>query len=261
VYAWEKDSTYIRKPPFFLGFEKESAAFAEEEISGARCLAIFPDSTTTDHISPAGNIPCDSPAGKYLISRGVAEKNFNSYGSRRANHEVMIRGTFANIRIKNKMNPETEGGITADRDGNIVPIFDAAESWRGTPLIVFAGKEYGTGSSRDWAAKGPLLQGVKAVIAGSFERIHRSNLVGMGILPLEFIGSDSVDLLDIRGKESFTIRGLKEIKPRGELEIEKTPPQGPCSTFKVRVRIDTEHELKFWRSGGILNYVLKGFLE
>jgi aconitate hydratase len=184
LYAWEADSTYIRKPPFFDTFREDLKRDSFNDIEAARCLAIFPDSTTTDHISPAGNIPEDSPAGRYLISKGISSEDFNSYGSRRANHEVMMRGTFANIRIKNRMNPEIEGGYTKDKDGKTSAVFDAAESFHGSPLIVFAGKEYGTGSSRDWAAKGPMLQGVKAVIAESYERIHRSNLLGMGILPL-----------------------------------------------------------------------------
>jgi aconitate hydratase len=256
LFDWEPGSTYIRKPPFFDSFIEEAGSDKTKKITNARCLAIFPDSTTTDHISPAGNIAAHSPAGRYLISQGVEAEDFNSYGSRRANHEVMMRGTFANIRIKNLMNPNIEGGYTTDSKGQTAAIYDGAMSWKGTPLIVFAGKEYGTGSSRDWAAKGPKLQGVKAVIAKSYERIHRSNLLEMGILPLEFQQGASVDSLDIKGDETFSILGLNELHPSGELIIEIIRKNGGHEIFPVKVRIDTDLELKYWKAGGILNYVL-----
>ena len=261
IFAWEDGSTYIRKPPFFDSFNEDLTERKKSDIENARCLAILPDSTTTDHISPAGNIPAESPAGRYLQSMGCDTADFNSYGSRRANHEVLVRGTFANIRIKNRMTSGIEGGYTIDKNSNVVPIFDAAMSWNGTPLIVFAGKEYGTGSSRDWAAKGPLLQGVKAVIAESYERIHRSNLIGMGILPLEFTNEESANFLNIKGNETFTISGLKTIKPFGELAMKITKIDGGIAEIRLKVRIDTELELKYWQSGGILNYVLSGFLR
>ncbi|MCD6397551.1 MAG: aconitate hydratase AcnA [Spirochaetaceae bacterium] len=261
LYDWEENSTYIRKPPFFELFMEKSGIKKLANIENAKCLGIFPDSTTTDHISPAGNIAEDSPAGRYLVDRNITPAQFNSYGSRRANHEVMMRGTFANIRIKNKMLPGIEGGYTKDNNGETAAIFDAAMSWGETPLIVFAGKEYGTGSSRDWAAKGPSLQGVKAVIAMSYERIHRSNLLGMGILPLEFTENNSVDSLKISGDESFSIRGLSDIVPAGELEVKMELEDGNIKTFTVKVRIDTNLELEYWKAGGILNYVLLEFMK
>jgi len=261
LYDWESGSTYIRKPPFFDSFLEKSQKKEVSDIDGAKCLAIFPDSTTTDHISPAGNIAIDSPAGRYLISKDVKPGQFNSYGSRRANHEVMMRGTFANIRIKNRMLPGVEGGYTIDSEGNTSAIFDAAVSWKGSHLIVFAGKEYGTGSSRDWAAKGPSLQGIKAVVAESYERIHRSNLLGMGILPLEFINGNSVDSLGIKGDETYLIKGLRGIQPSGELTIDVKRTDGSLESFRVKVRIDTGLELKYWQAGGILNYVLAEFMK
>ena len=261
LYDWEKESTYIRKPPFFDSFADKSKEDKLADIINIKCLAIFPDSTTTDHISPAGNIAKDSPAGRYLTDRGTDPKQFNSYGSRRANHEVMMRGTFANIRIKNRMLPGIEGGYTKDSTGKTAAIFDAAMSWGEKPLIVFAGKEYGTGSSRDWAAKGPSLQGVKVVIAMSYERIHRSNLLGMGILPLEFTKKESVDTLKITGDESFMIKGLNNIEPGGELEVEIQLKDGSLKSFPVKVRIDTKLELEYWKAGGILNYVLLEFMK
>ncbi|MDC7226406.1 MAG: aconitate hydratase AcnA [Spirochaetales bacterium] len=260
-YSWEGDSTYIRKPPFFDEISKRARGGGFSEIKNARCLAIFPDSTTTDHISPAGNIPEDSPAGKYLTSRGISPEHYNSYGSRRANHEVMMRGTFANVRIRNKMLADIEGGYTKNSEGDLAAVFDAAMDWTNTPLIVFAGKEYGSGSSRDWAAKGPLLQGVKAVIAESFERIHRSNLVGMGILPLEFRKNENIESLGITGTEKFTISKLSEITPRGLLTVYIKGDDGKETSFPVIVRIDTERELLYWKKGGILNFVLSEFLD
>lgn len=261
LYDWEKESTYIRKPPFFDSFMEKSKVKEISDIEKAKCLAIFPDSTTTDHISPAGNIAEDSPAGRYLIDKNVDPSKFNSYGSRRANHEVMMRGTFANIRIKNRMIPGIEGGYTKDSNGETAAIYDAAISWEEAPLIVFAGKEYGTGSSRDWAAKGPSLQGVKVVIAMSYERIHRSNLLGMGILPLEFVKNDSIDSLKISGNESFSIKGLSKISPAGILDVEMILQNGSQTTFSAKVRIDTKLELEYWKAGGILNYVLLDFMK
>lgn len=230
-----------------------------EDIVGARCLAILPDSTTTDHISPAGAIPTGGPAGIYLKEHGVEPREFNSFGSRRGNHEVMMRGTFANIRIKNKMIPGVEGGFTKDPDGSTVPIYDAAVAWseKEVPLVVVAGKEYGTGSSRDWAAKGTLLLGVKAVMAESYERIHRSNLIGMGVLPLEFPSGESANALGLRGDETFTIRGLDAVVPRGTVTVTITGADGGSRDIKAPVRIDTAGELTYWRSGGILNTVLR----
>jgi aconitate hydratase len=260
-YEWETMSTYIRKPPFFESFLEDSQKEEVSDITDAKCLAIFPDSTTTDHISPAGNIALDSPAGRYLVSKGIDQKQFNSYGSRRANHEVMMRGTFANIRIKNRMIPGVEGGYTIDSEGNTSAIFDAAVSWDVSPLIVFAGKEYGTGSSRDWAAKGPSLQGVKMVVAVSYERIHRSNLLGMGILPLEFTDGNSIDTLGIKGNETFSLKGLGNIHPSCELTMEVKLKDGSSKSFPVKVRIDTGLELEYWKAGGILNYVLLDFMK
>ncbi|RKX91958.1 MAG: aconitate hydratase, partial [Spirochaetes bacterium] len=256
-YDWQDDSTYIRRPPFFDGFTETKGEIPD--IKGARCLAILPDSTTTDHISPAGNIPADGPAGRYLEAHGVQPQDFNSFGSRRGNHEVMMRGTFANIRIKNSMVPGTEGGFTRDPDGNTVSIFDAAESWmsRDVPLTVIAGKEYGTGSSRDWAGKGPMLQGVKFVIAESYERIHRSNLIGMGVLPLEFADGGSASSTGLDGSELFTVRGLDDLKPLQRLKVGVQFTNGAEIEIPVICRIDTSVEMDYWRSGGILTYVLR----
>jgi len=254
-YEWEEDSTYIRRAPFFDGLAKSGMS----DVLGARCLAIFPNSTTTDHISPAGSIPRDGPAGRYLAKRGIAFKDFNSFGSRRGNHEVMIRGAFANIRIKNAMADKREGGYTRGFDGQIVTIFDAAESWKkkGAPLIVLSGKEYGVGSSRDWAAKGPMLLGVRAVIAQSYERIHRSNLIGMGILPLEFQGGASAGSLGLNGTEEFSITGLGDIEPGQKLMAAAKTAAGKRIEIPVICRIDTSMEMNYWKSGGILAYVLK----
>jgi aconitate hydratase len=261
-YRWDPQSTYIRKPPFFEGMPRETPAIAD--IRGARCLAWLGDSVTTDHISPAGDISPRSPAGQFLIARGVTPEEFNGYGARRGNHEVMMRGTFANIRLKNRLAPGTEGWFTAllvpgPGEGSVTTIFEAAERYRtaGVPLIVLAGSEYGTGSSRDWAAKGPSLLGVRAVIACSFERIHRSNLVGMGVLPLEFAGGQSAESLGLNGRETFDIAGIAGARPLGELEVVATGDGGKRTRFATRIRIDTPQEWEYYRHGGILQYVLR----
>jgi len=257
TYDWEEDSTYIKLPPFFQDFSKEPPAL--EDITGARCLAILPDSTTTDHISPAGAIPADSPAGKSLLAKGVTEEQFNSFGSRRGNHEVMMRGTFGNIRIKNQMLPGVEGGFTKLPDGEVVPIFDAARYYadNNIPLIILAGKEYGTGSSRDWAAKGTLLLGVKAVIAESYERIHRSNLIGMGVLPLEFTEGMSWNSLNLTGEETYDIQGITQLKPRGKVDMIIHRKDGESKSVPLTVCIDTETEWEYYFHLGILAYVLR----
>jgi len=228
------------------------------DIVGARVLALLGDSVTTDHISPAGSIKADSPAGKYLIGLGVKPSDFNSYGARRGNHEVMVRGTFANVRLKNLLAPGTEGPFTVHLpDGEAMTIYDASLKYaaEGTPLVVLAGKEYGSGSSRDWAAKGPRLLGVRAVIAESFERIHRSNLVGMGVLPLQFMPGQSPASLGLTGKERYDILGLREM-PK-ELTVTAQADDGKATSFKVLVRIDTPQELQYYRHGGILEFVLR----
>ncbi len=262
LFAWDEASTYIKEPPFF-NITREVPHV--QPIVGARVLAIMPDSTTTDHISPAGNIAKDSPAALYLESHGVDRSEWNSYGSRRGNHEVMMRGTYANIRIKNGLVPGVEGGVTKYLPtGNVMPIWDAAERYMeaGTPLIVLAGKEYGTGSSRDWAAKGVLLQGVRAVIAESFERIHRSNLVGMGILPLQFMPGRNVKDLGLTGEETFEILGLSdEMEPRQEYTVRARGGDGTLTEFKVMSRIDTPVEVNYYRNGGILQTVLRRLAE
>ena len=256
TYDWP-ESTYIRKPPYFEGMTLEVGA--APDLTGARCLALLGDSITTDHISPAGSIKPDSPAGRYLIEKGVDPKDFNSLGSRRGNHEVMMRGTFANIRMRNLMAPGTEGGVTLHQpSGEPMSIFDAAMRYQseGTPVIVIAGKEYGSGSSRDWAAKGPRLLGVRAVIAESYERIHRSNLVGMGILPLEFMPGDSAASLGLTGTETFDILGLSNAEAK-QVEVRATAPDGRVKQFAAKVRIDTPNEVDYYRHGGILHYVLR----
>jgi len=218
------------------------------------------DSVTTDHISPAGSIAAGSPAANYLIEQGVAQKDFNSYGSRRGNHEVMVRGTFANIRLRNRLAPGTEGGVTRHLpEGSAMSIYDAAAKYQaaGIPLMVLAGKEYGTGSSRDWAAKGPKLLGINAVIAESFERIHRSNLVGMGILPMQFNAGDSAASLGLTGEETFAIAGLNDLTPGQMIDVVATAADGSSKTFAVLVRIDTANEIEYFRHGGILSYVLR----
>ncbi|OUM90344.1 MAG: aconitate hydratase 1 [Bacillus thermozeamaize] len=259
MYEWNEASTYIQRVPFFDNLTPEPAPLAE--IRGARALAVLGDSVTTDHISPAGSIQKDSPAGKYLQSRGVEPRDFNSYGSRRGNHEVMMRGTFANIRIKNQLVPGVEGGYTRYLPtGEQLPIYDAAMKYMadGTPLVVLAGKEYGTGSSRDWAAKGTYLLGVKAVIAESFERIHRSNLVGMGVLPLQFVNGESWQSLGLTGEEQFDILGIDDnLQPQQKLTVKATRPDGSQITFEVLARLDTPVEVEYYRNGGILQTVLR----
>jgi aconitate hydratase len=258
TYGWPAGSTYIQNPPYFTGMTMQAAEATD--IMRARPLAIFGDSITTDHISPAGAIKPDSPAGRYLLEHQVSRGEFNSYGSRRGNHEVMMRGTFANIRIRNRMLDNVEGGFTryAPTD-ETMPIYDAAMLYKqdGRPLVVIAGKEYGTGSSRDWAAKGTVLLGVRAVIAESFERIHRSNLVGMGVLPLQFREGEGGQSLGLTGAEKYTITGIGEIKPRQDVEVKVTRDSGEEFSFTARCRIDTFTELEYFRSGGILHYVLR----
>jgi aconitate hydratase len=256
-YAWDDASTYVKRPPYFEGMPAE-APEGFDEIKGARPIAVLGDSVTTDHISPAGAIKKDSPAGKYLIDRGVEPRDFNSYGSRRGNHEVMIRGTFANIRLRNLLAPGTEGGWTI-RDGEQQTIYDAAVAYAkdDVPLCVLAGKEYGSGSSRDWAAKGPRLLGVRFVLAESYERIHRSNLVGMGVLPLQFPDGESAESLGLTGKETFDLAPLEE--GARTLEVTATPEDEPVK-FEARVRIDTPNEWLYYRHGGILHFVLRGLL-
>ncbi|MFA9201293.1 MAG: aconitate hydratase AcnA [Cypionkella sp.] len=256
TYQWRAGSTYIANPPYFEGMEMTPAPVTD--IVDAKPLAILGDSVTTDHISPAGSIKADSPAGRYLQEHQVAKADFNSYGSRRGNHEVMMRGTFANIRIKNEMVPGVEGGMTRYA-GETMAIYDAAMKHKadGTPLVVIAGKEYGTGSSRDWAAKGTNLLGVRAVIVESFERIHRSNLVGMGVLPLQFKDGASRTSLGLTGDDAFTIRGLAEIRPGQDVEVEVTKADGSKSSFTAKCRIDTANELEYYLNGGILHYVLR----
>ena len=254
TYAWPAASTYIANPPYFEGMTMSPVP--PSDIIDARPLALFGDSITTDHISPAGAIKLDCPAGKYLIDQGVIRADFNSYGARRGNHEVMMRGTFANIRIRNRMVPGVEGGITRHvPSGKQMPIYDAAMLYKaeGIPLVVVAGKEYGTGSSRDWAAKGTGLLGVRAVIAETYERIHRSNLVGMGVVPLQFV--DEIPEFD--GTETFTILGIADLTPRKEVAVKVTKADGMSFTFAARVRIDTAGELEYFRAGGILHYVLR----
>ncbi|SDA20670.1 aconitate hydratase AcnA [Sphingomonas sp. NFR15] len=258
TYAWRAGSTYVANPPYFEGMTMTPVP--TEDIVEARPLAIFADSITTDHISPAGSIKADSPAGKFLLDHQVSKADFNSYGARRGNHEVMMRGTFANIRIKNEMTPGIEGGVTKYvPTGEVMPIYDAAMRYKAdhTPLVVIAGKEYGTGSSRDWAAKGTNLLGVRAVITESFERIHRSNLVGMGVLPLQFADGVTRQTLKLDGTETFTIMKVAEIRPRQDVDVTLTRADGTVETFKTRCRIDTVNELEYFLNGGILQYVLR----
>ncbi len=263
VYQWEPDSTYIRKAPYFDGMNAEPAPVTD--ISGARVLAVLGDSVTTDHISPAGNIKAAGPAGKYLTEHGVKPPDFNSYGSRRGNHEVMVRGTFANVRLRNKLAPGTEGGVTRLLpEGEQMSIFDASVKYaeRSVPLIILAGKEYGSGSSRDWAAKGPNLLGVRAVIAESFERIHRSNLVGMGIIPLQFEGGKTVESLGLTGEETYEIVGFRErlaskFAIGRTVAVVATAADGKKTTFEAKIRIDTPQEILYYEHGGILQYVLR----
>jgi aconitate hydratase len=261
LYAWNEKSTYIKLPSFFEGIQKQKAPLAD--LRGARVLAMLGDSVTTDHISPAGSIPVDSPAGKYLVSHGVKPLEFNSYGARRGNHEVMVRGTFANIRLRNQLAPGTEGGWTThQQDGEQMTIFDAAMRYKeeSVPLIVLAGKEYGSGSSRDWAAKGTLLLGVRAVIAETFERIHRSNLVGMGVLPLEYVQGQTRESLGLTGREEFSIEGLAGLKAKGKFQVKARDASGSEKTFEAIARVDTPEEVAYYQNGGILPYVLRQML-
>jgi aconitate hydratase len=263
LYEWDDASTYVKNPPYFVGMSAEPEPV--QEIQRARVLAVLGDSITTDHISPAGSIKVQSPAGRYLTENGVAVADFNSYGSRRGNHEVMVRGTFANIRLRNKLAPGTEGGVTRYLpDGEVTTIFEAAERYReeGVPLIILAGKEYGSGSSRDWAAKGPKLLGIRAVIAESYERIHRSNLVGMGILPLQFGAGDNAEGLGLTGEELFSIEGLTEaLAGNREVTVVAERPDGVTHRFTATVRIDTPQEIRYYEHGGILPYVLRQLLS
>ena len=256
TYSWNPTSTYVASPPYFEGMGMEPAPVTD--IAGAKPLAILGDSVTTDHISPAGSIKEDSPAGEYLKSHQVSKQDFNSYGSRRGNHDVMMRGTFANIRIKNEMVPGVEGGYTT-YNGEQMAIYDAAMKHKadGTPLVVIAGKEYGTGSSRDWAAKGTILLGVRAVIVESFERIHRSNLVGMGVLPVQFKDGETRASLGLTATDSFSIKGLADLKPGQDIEVDVTREDGSTFTFTALCRIDTANEMEYYRNGGILQYVLR----
>jgi aconitate hydratase len=256
AFTWDPTSTYVRKPPYFDGMEREPKPLTD--ITGARVLAVLGDSVTTDHISPAGSIKVDSPAGRYLQAAGVAPKDFNSYGSRRGNHEVMIRGTFANIRLRNQLAPGTEGGVTI-KDGTQQSIYDASQAYQaeGTPLVILAGKEYGSGSSRDWAAKGTALLGVRAVIAESYERIHRSNLIGMGVLPLQYDGGDTAASLGLTGQETFTIEGIAA----GDAVPRTLTVKADDKTFRVTVRIDTPGEQAYYRNGGIMPFVLRSLLQ
>jgi aconitate hydratase len=267
TYGWETDSTYIRKAPYFDGMPATPAEV--KDIADARVLAVLGDSVTTDHISPAGSIKLNGPAGKYLLEHGVKASDFNSYGSRRGNHEVMVRGTFANVRLRNKLAPGTEGGVTRLLPEDIpMSIFDASVEYakRGTPLAILAGKEYGSGSSRDWAAKGPLLLGIRFVIAESYERIHRSNLVGMGILPLQFMPGQNAESLHLSGEEVFAIGDTPgELKAMLEgkfangrlVTVFAESDLGKTTEFSATVRIDTPQEILYYQNGGILQYVLR----
>ncbi|MDK3161140.1 aconitate hydratase AcnA [Kamptonema cortianum] len=266
-YEWSEDSTYIKMAPFFAGMPAQ-APDEVPDLNGLKCLAKLGDSVTTDHISPAGSIKADSPAGHYLIERGVRPHLFNSYGSRRGNDEVMVRGTFANVRLRNQLAPGTEGGFTTNLlNGEVTSIFEAAEAYKnaGIGLVVLAGKEYGTGSSRDWAAKGTRLLGIKAVIAESFERIHRSNLIGMGVLPLQYEDGQSAETLGLTGREEFSILGLKDGVANGfangkTLFVRATSESGDVKEFSVVCRLDTATEVDYYRHGGVLQYVLRGLL-
>jgi aconitate hydratase len=267
LFDWQEDSTYVKHPPYFVDMPRLPAAV--EDIRGARVLALLGDSITTDHISPAGSIKLDSPAGRYLREHGVTPKDFNSYGSRRGNHEVMVRGTFANVRLRNRLNPEVEGGITTYLPDDVVlSIYDAAVRYEqaGVPLIVIAGQEYGTGSSRDWAAKGPRLLGVRAVIARSYERIHRSNLIGMGVLPLQFREGESYESLGLTGREVYDITGLQtavqaETAQKRVVTVKATSPNAAPIEFTAFARLDTPQEREYYRHGGILQFVLRQLLE
>ncbi|HEX3771965.1 MAG TPA: aconitate hydratase, partial [Polyangiaceae bacterium] len=262
LYQWDTKSTYVKNPPYFAGMGKEPAAIAD--IKDARVLALLGDSITTDHISPAGNIKKNGPAGQYLIEHGVDVKDFNSYGSRRGNDEVMVRGTFANVRLRNQLAPGTEGGVTRHiPSGEGMSIYDASVRYakEKVALVILAGKEYGSGSSRDWAAKGPRLLGVRAVIAESFERIHRSNLVGMGILPLEFSPGDSAQSLGLTGEETYSFEDLANAIPTRKVTVRAKSDAGKVTEFAATIRIDTPQEREYYRHGGILQYVLRQLLK
>ncbi|MEO1275988.1 MAG: aconitate hydratase, partial [Pseudomonadota bacterium] len=262
TYDWPATSTYVQNPPYFQGMDPEPGTITD--IQGARVMAILGDMITTDHISPAGSFKETTPAGRYLVDRQVPLREFNSYGSRRGNHEVMMRGTFANIRIKNEMLDGVEGGYTLGPDGEQTSIFEAAMAWKaqGVPLVVFGGEQYGAGSSRDWAAKGTSLLGVKAVIAESFERIHRSNLVGMGVIPFEFTGGDTRKSLGLKGDETVSITGLEEdLKPRKIVPATITYADGTVKEIELLCRIDTEVEIEYVENGGVLHYVLRNLAK
>jgi len=262
TFGWEGDSTYIRKPPYFNDFDRNPKA--RTDIRKARVLLMLGDTVTTDHISPAGAIPDHYPAGRYLMEKGVQPSDFNSYGSRRGNHEVMMRGTFGNIRIRNNLVSPKEGGFTRKfPEAKEMSVYEAATAYckENTPVLIISGKEYGTGSSRDWAAKGSLLLGVRAVIAESYERIHRSNLIGMGILPLTFIDGENAAGLGLDGRENYSILGIEEISPRKQLEVMAEKEDGRKISFHVTARLDTGIEVAYFMHGGILPYVLRKFLN
>jgi len=263
TYLWNPSSTYVQYPPFFTEMKAEPEPISD--VTGARALAMLGDSITTDHISPAGSIKKESPAGDYLLEHQVRPLDFNSYGARRGNHQVMMRGTFANIRIKNEVAPGTEGGVTRHLpDGKVMPMYDAAMKYaeEGVPLVVIGGKEYGSGSSRDWAAKGTRLLGIKAVIVETFERIHRSNLVGMGVLPLQFLEGTSRQSLKLTGEETFDVTGVAGgITPRMQLTLTIHRPNGKSEQIPVLCRIDTADEVEYYRNGGILHYVLRNLMK
>jgi aconitate hydratase len=264
IYEWDGNSTYINHPPFFQNVTLD--LLPVENIDSARVMALLKDSITTDHISPAGNIPADGPAGKYLQSRGVKPSDFNSFGSRRGNDLVMVRGTFANIRLKNQLVPGVEGGYTRmlSNGGAQTSIYDASVKYadESTPLVVLAGEQYGTGSSRDWAAKGTLLLGIKAVITKSFERIHRSNLVGMGVLPLQFMEGESYETLGLTGEETISISGLSDdMKPLSTVTVTATAADGSKIEFKATAMLNTEIEVEYYRNGGILHTVLRNMVR
>jgi aconitate hydratase len=262
LFAWDPDSTYIREPSFFNDLSPEP--LPPPPIRGARALALLGDSITTDHISPAGAIPADSPAGRYLVAHGVQPRDFNSYGARRGNHEVMVRGTFANIRLRNQLAPGTEGGFTRLLpDGTVTTIYDASVAYAalGTPLIVLAGAEYGTGSSRDWAAKGTYLLGVRAVIAKSYERIHRSNLIGMGVIPLQFAPGEGWAELGLTGEELYDVLIPDPVAPRQDVSVQAVRSNGSSVSFSVTARIDSPIEARYYTNGGILHTVLRDMLR
>ncbi len=261
LFAWDRDSSYVQEPPYFADFALQPESPAD--IRGARILAVLGDSVTTDHISPAGSIAVESPAGRYLYNHGVAPCDFNTYGSRRGNHEVLLRGTFANVRLRNALAGGREGGWTVHHpSGELLPIYDAAMRYRAesVPLVIFAGKEYGTGSSRDWAAKGTALLGVRAVIARSFERIHRSNLVGMGVLPLEFEEGTSTETLELDGSETVDVEGLSGAAPGGRVTVRIRRASGEEVSFSCLARLDSSMDVEYFAHGGLLPLVLRSKL-